>query len=218
SIALSPPPFKTKPTNFLRLFNDCESIRGEFVIDPSMDIPPSMLPPLGDNETEADRKNLCLKSRDSSVRADVWLLGSSPSSDSAQKPLRTTLALNSEHGSIRSQVHTLDGAAPFSLTSRTSHGSVRLALPRSFQGLLSLSTRHGSITVSDAMLENATQLSQVGTTRRYFIGDFQVIGQDAWEGDQVEIEAPHGSIRIKYVDEGVEAQDKKGLFSRLFGK
>ena len=102
------------------------------------------------------------------------------------------------------------------MTGRAPHGGVRLALPRSFQGLLSLSTRHGSITLSDPILQNATQLSQVDTTRRYFIGDFQVLG-DTWEGDQVEIEAPHGSIRIRYVDEEAEAQGKKGLFSRLFG-
>ena len=84
---------------------------------------------------------------------------------------------------------------------------------------MSLSTWHGSIAVSNAILQNATQLSQVGTTRRYFVGDFRVLGQDdVWDGDRVELEAPHGSIRVKYVDEVAEAQGKKGLFSRLFGR
>ena len=84
---------------------------------------------------------------------------------------------------------------------------------------MSLSTRHGGIAVSDAIVQNATQLSQVGTTRRYFVGDFQVLGEaDVWDGDRVELEAPHGSIRVKYIGEVVEALGKKGLFSRLFGR
>ena len=34
----------------------------------------------------------------------------------------------------------------------------------------------------------------------------------------MELEAPHGAIRVKYVDEVAEGQGKKGLLSRLFGK
>ncbi|KAH0834982.1 hypothetical protein J3R83DRAFT_10697 [Lanmaoa asiatica] len=211
--------YKTKPTNFLVLSNDHNTIRGEFVIDPSIRIPSAMLPPLSEDETEADRKNLCLRSKFNSVHAEIWLLGSPRDSViGAHKPRRTTIALTAEHGSIRTQVQTLDGAAPFSLTASSSHGAIRLAIPRSFQGLLSLSTRHGSISPSDSLVQNATQLSQVGTIRRYFVGDFQSLGEDEWQGDQVEIDAPHGSIRVKYVDEVAEGQGKKGLFSRLFGK
>ena len=42
--------------------------------------------------------------------------------------------------------------------------------------------------------------------------------EDTWDSDQVELEVPHGSIRVKYVDEMADTQGKKGLFSRLFGK
>jgi len=214
--SVPPPTFKTKPTNFLALANERDAIKGEFVIDPCLCIPPSMLPPLDAHATEADRNNLCLASKHGSVNAEIWLLGSS---SPGGKSRRTTLALTSSHGSIRAQVHTLDGAAPFSLTGRSSHGTIRLAIPRSFQGLLSLSTRHGSVSVSDAIVQNATQLSQLDTARRYFVGDFALLGaQEAWEGDQVELEAPHGTVRVKYDDEEAEGQGKKGLFSRLFGK
>ncbi|KAG8216598.1 hypothetical protein J3R82DRAFT_6784 [Butyriboletus roseoflavus] len=212
--------FNTKPTNFLSLFNEHDTIRGEFVIDPSIRIPSSMLPPLGDGKTEDDRKHLSLRSKFSSVHAEIWLLGSPRDSViDTHKFRRTTIALTSNHGSIRAQVQTMDGAAPFSLTATATHGSIRLALPRSFQGLLSLSTRHGSIAVSDLLVQNATQLSQVGTTRRYFIGDFQLLGENEWQGDQAEIDAVHGYIRVKYIDElGEGRRRKKGLLSRLFGK
>jgi hypothetical protein len=60
-----------------------------------------MLPLLGENETEDDRKNLCLASRYSSVNAEIWLLGSS---SGGTKPRRTAIALTSDHGSIRAQL------------------------------------------------------------------------------------------------------------------
>ena len=99
---------------------------------------------------------------------------------------------------------------------RAAHGTVRLAIPHSFQGLLSLSTNHGNISLDETLVQNATQLSQLGTTRRYFVGDFRLLGEDEWQGDQVEIEAPHGTIGVKYVD--AEAHGIKGLLSRFFGK
>lgn len=64
-----------------------------------------MLPPLCDNKTEEDRENLRLKSKNSSVHADIWLLG--PSGDAKPdpcKPRRTTISLISSHGSISAQV------------------------------------------------------------------------------------------------------------------
>ena len=84
---------------------------------------------------------------------------------------------------------------------------------------MSLSTRHDSIAVSDALVQNAMQLSQLGTTRRHFVGDFQVLEEDdGWDGDRVELGAPHGSVRVRCVDEVVEGQGKRGLLSRLFGR
>jgi len=129
----SPPvTFKTKPTNYLALSNDNDTVRGEFVIDPSISIPYSMLPPLCDNKTEEDRENLSVKSKNSSVHADIWLLG--PSGDAKINPRRTTIFLHSSHGCISAQVRTLNNASPFSLTGHASHGAIRLALPRSFEG------------------------------------------------------------------------------------
>jgi len=208
--------FKTKPTNYLALSNDNDTIRGEFVIDPSISIPSSMLPPLCDSKTEEDRENLSLKSKNGSVHADIWLLG--PSGDTKIDPRRTTISLLSSNGSISAEVRTLNNAAPFSLTGRTSNGAIRLALPRSFEGLITVSTRNGSIHTSDEIIQNATQLGQLDATQRFFVGDFQLLGEEPWQGDQVEVEAPNGSIRVKYVDDLADSQGKKGFLSRLFGK
>ena len=98
-----PRTFKTKPTNFLFLYNEQDAIKSEFVIDPCIRIPPSMLSLLGENETEEDRKNLCVTSRNGSVNAEIWLLGSGVT-EPAGKARRTTIALTSGHGSIRAQL------------------------------------------------------------------------------------------------------------------
>ena len=133
SIPSSAPPsdsatFKTKPTNFLFLSNEHDTIRGEFVIDPCMRIPSSMLPPLGENETEDDRKNLCLSSRNSSVNAEMWLLGPGvPTS----KPRRTTVVLTSGHGSIRAQlVHPFSSRRPYDPDWRASCSTPSTVQPR----------------------------------------------------------------------------------------
>lgn len=82
-----------------------------------------------------------------------------------------------------------------------------------------MSARCGSISVSDPIIEKATQLSQLGATQRYFIGDFDFLGEDEWRGDQVEIDSVHGSVCVKYVDEVTEAQGKNpGLLGWLFRK
>jgi len=215
------PTFKSKPTNYLHLFNDNSSIKGEYVIDPGMTIPTSLLPPLSSEESEADRKNLSLHSTHGSVNADIWLLGARAAqpSDSKKSTQRTTLDVGSDNGSVTARVHTIHGAEPFLLTISSKNGGVNVTLPRSFNGFLLLTTRHGSVSLADTLSENCTHLSQVDLTRRYFVGDLSTVGDSDWPGDEVRVEAKHGKIRIKYVEEHTSTNDtsKGGLLSRLFG-
>ncbi|OAX40557.1 hypothetical protein K503DRAFT_768450 [Rhizopogon vinicolor AM-OR11-026] len=219
SSSLAQPMFKSKPTNYLNLFSEHSSVRGEYVIDPCMNIPTSLLPPLAPEESEADRKNLCVHSKTGSVNAEIWLLNTRDAQpfDSKTPTKRTTLDLGSEHSSVTARVQTIQGAAPFLLTMSTKHGAVHVALPHSFHGLLFLTTTHGSVSLADSISENCTYLSQVDMTRRYFIGDLTMVDDSDWTGDEVRVEATHGKIRVKYVDENTDISYKGGLLSRLFG-
>ncbi|KAG2097001.1 uncharacterized protein F5147DRAFT_715678 [Suillus discolor] len=183
STPLQPTP-KSKPTNYLYLFNDNSSIKGEYVIDPGMTIPTSLLPPL----------IYPLHSTNGSVSADIWLLGARKS------PKRTILDLGSENGSVTARVSIIlfTGAEPFLLTISAKNGAVNVTLPRSFNGLLLLTTRHGSVSLAGTLSENCTHLSQVDLTRRYFVGDLSMVGDSDWPGDEVRVDAKHGKIRIKY--------------------
>ncbi|KAG0702192.1 hypothetical protein DFH29DRAFT_805295 [Suillus ampliporus] len=220
SSPLVQPTFKSKPTNYLNLFSQHSSVKGEYVIDPCMNIPTSLLPPLRPEESEADRKNLSLHSKNGSVNADVWLLSArdTQSFDSKRPTKRTILDVGSEHCSVTVRVQTIHGAAPFLLTISARHGSVNVTLPRSFNGLLLLSTRHGSISLTDTLSENCTHLSQVDLTRRYFVGDFSTVDDSHWTGDELRVEAEQGSIRVKYIEENTSADhtSKGGLLNRLF--
>ncbi|KAG1871468.1 hypothetical protein F4604DRAFT_814524 [Suillus subluteus] len=215
------PTYKSKPTNYLHLFNENNSINGEYVIDPGMNIPTSLLPPLRPEESEADRKNLSLRSTNGSVTGEIWLLGTRGAQlfDSKTSTKRTILGIDSKHGSVTARVHTIQGAAPFLLTISANNGSVTVYLPRSFSGFLLLTTSHGSVFLSDTLSQNCTHLSQVDLTRRYFVGDLSTVDDSDWTGDELRVEAKHGNIRIKYVEEHTNANNtsKGGLLNRLFG-
>ncbi|KAH7909843.1 hypothetical protein BJ138DRAFT_181323 [Hygrophoropsis aurantiaca] len=191
---------------------------GRYTIDPCMIIPPHFLPALGPDETEEARKNLSIHSSHGSVTADIWLMASQPR-DLSTPQKRTLLCLRSDYGSVTTTIDGDQDIAPFKLEINAPHGTVSVALPRAFRGLLTLTTIHGSVSLSPIFTGNTTTLSQVNHVRRYFVGDFPIDSESEWDGNEVVVESTHSRIRIKYIDEGA-AENKSaggGFFSRLFG-
>lgn len=92
----------SKPTNLLSLVFKDKPIRGCYVIDPLMQIPPSLLPPLNAGEKDQDRKNLYLRTKDGSIDADIWLIGQDQAA--SNNGSRTTLSLSSNDGSITAKI------------------------------------------------------------------------------------------------------------------
>lgn len=72
------------------------------MIDPLMQIPPSLLPPLNAGEKDQDRKNLYLRTKDGSIDADIWLIGQDEAA--SHNGSRTTLSLSSNDGSITAKI------------------------------------------------------------------------------------------------------------------
>ncbi|KAG0702191.1 hypothetical protein DFH29DRAFT_512264 [Suillus ampliporus] len=158
----------SKPINFLSLILKDKPIRGSYVIDPLMQIPLNLLPPLNAGETDQDRKNLYLRTKDGSINADIWLIGQEEATP--KNGNRTTLSLSSKDGSITAKINTVKVVAPFLLDIYARDGRVTVLLPRSFHGLLLLTTRQ-SAKLSDDLLQRSTTLSTVEKTQRYFVGD-----------------------------------------------
>jgi hypothetical protein len=70
-----------------------------------MSIPSYLLPPLGPEESEENRKNLSLHSKHGSVTAEIWLLGVRDAQPfDSKKTKRTTLDICSQNGSVTARV------------------------------------------------------------------------------------------------------------------
>ena len=96
---------KGKPTNFLCVDQRNGAIKGTYIIDPSLQIPESHLPPPvkeGEGGGDGERKNLYLHTRDGSVDVDVWLVGHKSRSKGSGE--RTTLHVSSNDGAITTKI------------------------------------------------------------------------------------------------------------------
>ncbi|EGO03348.1 hypothetical protein SERLA73DRAFT_174804 [Serpula lacrymans var. lacrymans S7.3] len=210
----SQPPI-LKPTNFLYLSNNDRSIKGCYTINPFMTIPSSLLPPLAEGTSPNDRKNLDLQVKDGSIDVDIWLARPEESDLAGVPKNRATLYLKSKDGSVTARVRNVNTPVPFLLNVYAKDGSVTICLPQAFQGPMSLTTKNGSISLSNPLLEASTALAQIDSTRRYFVGDLSAIRDEEWNGDELKAESKDGSIKVKFVDEVTVR--KPGLFSRMFG-
>ena len=194
------------------------------------------MPPLQRGETEDDRKNLRLESHNGSVDADILLIeGNGEGTTKGPGPLRTTLSLNSHNGSIvarvvrRYNIHIkrqvliflqsdMGHRRPVYITAKADNCSITLYVPRSFQGLMSLSSKNGSIVFSEQFSQRVTTFSDMSSTRRCFVGDLgSWVEQDSeWSGDEVVVCSHNGKVRVLYIDEVIEKKEKKNFLSRVF--
>ena len=90
---------RVKPCNYLSLTRTVNSVKGVFVVDPTLRIPSSLLPALEDGETEDDRKNLRLVSSHGSVDVNIFLLAGERG-ESETGTARTRMLVGSYNGSI----------------------------------------------------------------------------------------------------------------------
>ncbi|KIJ63806.1 hypothetical protein HYDPIDRAFT_40828 [Hydnomerulius pinastri MD-312] len=189
AVVIPHPTFKTEPNNFIEVSHDNGHIRGEFVVDPSLRVPSSLLPPLAFGESEANRQNLRLYTKNGHIDVDVGLVGQSSGNAFAGTPMRTSLHMSPNNETVHVRVHAVQGAGPFVLTVATA----------SF--------------LSRAALAHATPFTKIDNVKRFFVGDVSQMNQQGWNGDELRVDVGNGHIRIKYVGES----DKLGFLRRLFG-
>jgi hypothetical protein len=112
---------------------------------------------------------------------------------------------------------------PISLKVTDANGPITLHLPRSFRGPITILTRNGSVRFSKPLSAQLTQLGEAQNTRRCFAGDFPVAGdfpdgeEAAWAGDELDVEASNGDVKLLYDDERKSASDAGGKGS-FFGR
>lgn len=91
-----------KPSNFISLSRSNESIKGSWLIDPTLSIPSFFLPP---PPTEGARSNLFLESKNGAIDADIYLLPTSRSDKNISKFI--VIHTQSNNGSVKTRLVSL---------------------------------------------------------------------------------------------------------------
>ncbi|TFK65124.1 hypothetical protein BDN72DRAFT_801467 [Pluteus cervinus] len=242
-LSSSPPPlppkmpFGIKPTNFLYIKKKYDSIKESVAIDPTLMIPSVLLPPVSLGQVREDLK---VESTYGSVNLDIWLVpGAAERSDTVLGG-RAVLAVKSEYGSINTQLRTIPGPRPpIHLILTNQYGTIQARLPRSFTGLIFISTRHGGVKFSDSLQSQLTPFGEMKNERQYFLGDLSTWTDpnSEWVGDELVLTATYGPIKVAYEDGNGEGfgdstfsgggsgssrrpskSSRRGFFERVFAK
>ncbi|CAA7268865.1 unnamed protein product [Cyclocybe aegerita] len=226
-----PLPRDVKPSNFTSLSIGNAAIKGTWVVDPTLVIPKEFLAPLAKDETEENRKNLLLESKNGSVDANIFVMPMRADALAVIKERkRVIIRCASRNGSVTARIHDVqlpshpnDLRPPLQVSLHSLNGAINLHLPRSYRGPLRIRTFNGSVRFSDAVQSSLTQFSEVDRVKRNFLGHFDPSEFDAsvqWAGDELDAETMNGAVRVYFDDEGSPpgAQKPKspGFLERLF--
>jgi len=210
-----------------------------------MDVPRALLPPLEPGEKEDERRNLRLTSKGGYIDVSLLLLASSgpehqlsvtgtnkgenqsepqTSVGISQHDRRARILLTSDQGSTTVRMHTAENASPYLLEVVVAKGYATVILPRAFHGLLRLGATYGRpVTLSKDLSNQCTPLSDIGSYRRWFVGDLAEAGsffggggpsEPHWQGTEVKVMGHNASIDVKYADR----EGGSGLWAKLMGR
>ncbi|KAF8799573.1 hypothetical protein BYT27DRAFT_6859314 [Phlegmacium glaucopus] len=211
-----------KPSNFVSLSRMNGSIKGSWLIDPSLHIPSSFLPPLP--PTAGARRNLFLESKNGTIDADIFMASTSLSKENTTKYI--LIHTDSLNGSIKARLHDTRSSngevrLPVRLSACCANGAILVHLPRSFRGPIRIKAMNGNTHFSAAVREHLTPFSEMNHVQRSFLGHFNPSQWDMgtpWEGDELSVEAKNGSVKIFFDDEPEVPRASMGqsFFSRIF--
>jgi len=200
------------PGNHIRVKRSTP-IRGEWLIDPSIVVPPALLVPL--KNPKEKRHNLHLWSATSSIDACARVLkpsnanegiGSEPSSSSLKEREPVMLTASTQAQLTFRIIR--ESNQPISVFCRGS--SIRVYLPRSFEGTVRAETSGGGVRYSDEVAKKFVTVYERDGTTRHYIGDLCASkpGREQQKGcDRLKVIArsrdgrKKGTVYICYSDE-----------------
>ncbi|KAJ6496214.1 hypothetical protein C8R45DRAFT_926728 [Mycena sanguinolenta] len=228
-----PPPYAPAPTTENASFESTESsIRRQncirisrtfgsmdhcfFTVDPNLHVPASLL---GDSDWDAFdyrglfrrfKPNIELGVTFGGIHADITVLPSTakcpePSSDelpSKRCPRKTALEVGTTTGNVNLHVD----ATHFSLRATSTFGQIRIFLPPEYHGPITIPSSLGAPLLSPGLKRVCTTISEVGSGRRWFVGDFGEWERRNQHGDDAHIGSTFGRVWIGYYGEEKEAR------------
>ncbi|KAG9225699.1 hypothetical protein CCMSSC00406_0007556 [Pleurotus cornucopiae] len=218
-----PPLLTQRPCNWLYAYNANSRIKDRYILDPSLKVPSSLMSEAAAEVQEAERDTLNLRSDTGSVDVVARIVDSSSGGANGAKKRRVRITLHSTHGSVTGKILSVSGSptSKFHLTATSHTGGVYIHIPRSFHGLISASTTHGSIQFSDELTKNTTTFAD-GQKKKCFVGDFAGYPDDDGdddserkeEWDELSLESQYGAVRVYYADEWEAKQREKAVKER----
>ena len=100
------------------------------------------------------------------------------------------------------------------------NGSVTVGLPGTFEGLLTIHAKNGSVKISDDITQRIGMQNEEQNIHRCFVGDISLYndGDASWAGDRLEVNAHNGRVKVYTIDGEPEAsRSRQGLLSRILG-
>jgi hypothetical protein len=91
---------KQRPTNNLVVLRDNGGIKGEYIVDRSLHISPSLLPLLVGEQSDAGRKSAQLNTKNGSIDVSLLLVDSRQDHPPMEPKGRASVLVSSENGSI----------------------------------------------------------------------------------------------------------------------
>ncbi|KAG8982911.1 hypothetical protein FRB94_007703 [Tulasnella sp. JGI-2019a] len=209
--------FVTGPrVNYIYVHERDGHIKGEWTIDPTVTVPPSLLAELKEGE---ERANLRLHSQDGHVAGRVRLV--------SDKPTKSFLFASSKDGHVKMSILSRQNQR-FKLKMHAQDGSVTAQIPSDFEGPISFMLKDGSLKLSAGVERRLAHFSRSGKNGKGFIGSLETSGYadigdntEAWAGDELILSSRDGNIRIEYIDEvpeTVEGGSSKGGFKGFVRK
>ncbi|KAJ7314221.1 hypothetical protein DFH08DRAFT_432889 [Mycena albidolilacea] len=212
--------WSARPQNHIHISRTCGAVnRSQFVVDPNVHVPASLLtPPTWDPgyislySLRRPKPNLDLGITFGGIDADIKVLPVSGHC-TAQPPSRTrlldegcprqsTLDASTTTGNVSLHID----AQHFSVRASSTFGQIRVFLPRTFNGPLTITSSLGAPSLSPELKRACTPISEMGNSRRWFVGDF-----GAWEGrsehgDEALVGTSWGRVWVGYAGEEEEAK------------
>ncbi|KAF6756296.1 hypothetical protein DFP72DRAFT_1066658 [Ephemerocybe angulata] len=214
-----------KPTNTVSFTKRNGALKGQWVIDPGLVVPSSLLPALSAGETEEARRNLYVKAHNGALAAVVHLI---PRPTAPDGRTRTTFEASTLNGSVKFALFEAvvkscqPRRLPISLKLETLNGAIHIGIPRSFKGTIIGKTLNGGVKLSNDVEANVAYDTADGFTRRIFVGELVQDGSDPEleNCDQIKADTKNGAIKIRYVDEGeiqteCTSERPRGVVGRL---
>ncbi|KAF8896391.1 hypothetical protein BD779DRAFT_1668189 [Infundibulicybe gibba] len=187
--------------------------KGAFTVNPYLHIPATLLAPLANGESEADRKNLKIEVNGGGIDVNVALVGRITAEEFAERDTRVSLRLvrhkdtHNGYPLIARLESPYGERPPLRLSARGMDGYLSIHLPHDYRGLLAIHVAAGDLdghtSLSRELDARAHILSETQTQRSYFVGDLGGWSktEQRWEGDRATLVTDNGFVRVQMVGE-----------------